>query len=89
MTRAELTIELLEQSRNLTIRTMFLSEEAGREIDDFITKHHLQSRKEYTSGEPSGVVLTGEKADLEDFIKQYLSEDGGRGVYALTPLEKV
>jgi len=84
MPRAELTIELLEQSRNPKIQHMF----AGREIDDFVSKHKLQSRKEYTSGEPSGVVLTGEKADLEEFIKTYLSEDAGRGVYTLRPLEK-
>lgn len=61
---------------------MFTNEEAGREIDDFVKKHHLHLQKEGL-GQPTGIVLTGNLADLEEFIRTYLNEDAGRGVYIL------
>lgn len=80
---SQLILELLEQSRNQKIREMFTNKEAGNEIDIFIAKHHLHSKKEGLGDQPTGVVLTGKLADLQDFIKTFLSEDSGRGVYVL------
>ena len=81
---SKLTLELLEQSRNPKIREMFTNDEAGREIDNFVAKHHLHLNKECNAlGEPTGVVLTGKLSNLQEFIKTFLSEDSERGVYVL------
>lgn len=80
----KLTVELLEHSRNPKIREMFTNKEAGREIDAFVRKHHLQLTTICkASGEREGIELVGKLVDLQEFMKMYLSEDSGRGVYSL------
>lgn len=86
-TPSRLTIELLEHSQNSNIRDMFHNEKAGEQIDAFVAKHHLHLQKEGL-GQPTGIVLTGKLADLEDFIKTFLSADSGRGVYHLDEIKE-
>lgn len=79
--QATLTVELIEQSRNRTISEMFTDENAGQEIDRFVAKHRLLLEKEYVSGEPSGFVLSGDEEEVREFMRTFLSEDSGGGVY--------
>jgi hypothetical protein len=83
MPQAKLTLEYIDKSQNKTIREMFTDEKAGAELDRFVAKHRLHLSKEYSSGKPTGVEITGKRADVEAFITTFLSGDSGGGVYNL------
>jgi hypothetical protein len=84
--QTRLTVELVHKSNNPKIREMFKENEVGqrirREVNRFAKDHGLRLENEQTpSGTSSGFVLTGNRADVEEFIKTFLPEDSGRGVF--------
>ena len=80
--QGKLTLELVELSRNKTIREMFTNEKAGNEINVFVKQHHLHlNLTQRATGEPDGFELTGDSAALREFLGRYLGDDAETGVY--------
>lgn len=80
---ARLAVESIQESRNPIISGMFIDDQAGRAVHDFIRGHHLHAFNEYILGRPAGLVVSGAPADLHEFIETFLSQDSERSVYSL------